>query len=90
MTIGDELAQLGELHQRGVLSDEAMPGMTGSELAQQIRAIRPEIPIVLMSGYVSPVLAARARELDVVEILSKPLASREIARSLSGALRTAA
>lgn len=73
-----------------VLSDEAMPGMTGSELAQRIRAIRPEIPIVLMSGYVSPALAARARELDVVEILGKPLASRDIARSLVGALRSTA
>ncbi len=69
-----------------VLSDEAMPVMTGSELAQQIRAIRPEIPIVLMSGYVSPALAARAKELDVVEILGKPLAARDIARSLSVAL----
>ncbi|HLT25420.1 MAG TPA: PAS domain-containing protein [Zeimonas sp.] len=73
-----------------VLSDEAMPGMTGSELAQQIRAIRPDIPIVLMSGYVSAALSARAKELDVVEILGKPLASREIARSLAGALRATA
>ncbi len=73
-----------------VLTDEAMPGMTGSELTQQIRAIRPEIPVVLMSGYVSAALAARARELDVVEILGKPLASREIARSLAGALRATA
>jgi CheY-like chemotaxis protein len=70
-----------------VLSDEAMPGMSGSELVAQIRAIRADIPIVLMSGYVSPALAARARELAVVEVLTKPLASREIARSLAQALR---
>ncbi|MCD6673178.1 MAG: PAS domain-containing protein [Burkholderiaceae bacterium] len=73
-----------------VLSDEAMPVMTGSELAQQIRAIRPEIPIVLMSGYVSPALAARAKELGVVEILGKPLVARDIARSLSVALHAPA
>jgi len=73
-----------------VLSDEAMPAMTGTELVQQIRSIRAEIPIVLMSGYVSAALAARARELGVVEILGKPLASRDIARSLSGALRATA
>ncbi len=70
-----------------VLTDEAMPAMTGSELVEQIRRIRPGIPIVLMSGYVSPALAARAKELDVVEILGKPLASRDLARSLAGALR---
>ncbi|MCO5100171.1 MAG: PAS domain-containing protein [Burkholderiaceae bacterium] len=72
-----------------VLSDEAMPALTGSELAQQIRAIRPELPIVLMSGYVSPALAARAKDLGVVEILGKPLVAREMARSLSEALHAA-
>ncbi|GMV57723.1 MAG: hypothetical protein AMXMBFR72_08370 [Betaproteobacteria bacterium] len=70
-----------------VISDEAMPGMTGSELAIEIRKIRPDIPIVLMSGYVTPQLAARAREAGVVEVLAKPLVSREIARSLANALR---
>jgi PAS domain S-box-containing protein len=70
-----------------VISDEAMPGMTGSELAIEIRKIRPDIPIVLMSGYVTPQLAARAREAGVVEVLAKPMVSREIARSLANALR---
>jgi signal transduction histidine kinase/CheY-like chemotaxis protein len=70
-----------------VLSDEAMPGMTGSELAAEVRRIRPDIPIIIMSGYVSPALTARAREAGVHEVLSKPLASRDIARSLAGALR---
>ncbi len=70
-----------------VLSDEAMPGMTGSELVQAIRAIRPDIPVLLMSGYVSPALSARVRELGVVDVLAKPLASREIARGVARALR---
>jgi PAS domain S-box-containing protein len=70
-----------------VLSDEAMPGMTGSELVSEIRKIRPDIPIIMMSGYVSPALTARARDAGVVEVLSKPLVSREIARSLASALR---
>ncbi len=70
-----------------VLTDEAMPAMTGSELIQEIRALRPTIPIVLMSGYISAGLAARARELHVIDVLAKPLASRDIARSLAAALR---
>jgi PAS domain S-box-containing protein len=69
-----------------VLSDEAMPGMTGSELAREIRVIRPDIPIVLMSGYVSPALLARARELEVADVLAKPLVARDIARGLHNAL----
>jgi PAS domain S-box-containing protein len=70
-----------------VLSDEAMPDMTGSELALEIRKIRPDIPIVLMSGYVTTALSSRARDAGVVEVLNKPLVARDIARSLAGALR---
>ncbi|WP_418316922.1 PAS domain-containing protein [Piscinibacter sakaiensis] len=70
-----------------VLSDEAMPEMTGSELVAEIRRIRPDIPIVLMSGYVTAALAARARKSGVAEVLAKPLVSRDIARSLANALQ---
>ena len=70
-----------------VLSDEAMPNMTGSELAREIRKLHPDIPIVLMSGYVTPALHARAHDAGVVEVLAKPLVSRDIARSLAGVLR---
>jgi CheY-like chemotaxis protein len=69
-----------------VLSDEAMPEMTGSELAREIRRIRPDIPIVLMSGYVTPALIDRAREIGIKDVLAKPLAARDIARSLADAL----
>ncbi|MBA3254574.1 MAG: PAS domain-containing protein [Pseudomonadota bacterium] len=71
-----------------VLSDEAMPEMTGSELAKEIRKLHPDIPIVLMSGYVTPALHARAHDAGVVEVLAKPLVSRDIARSLAGVLRS--
>jgi CheY-like chemotaxis protein len=69
-----------------VLSDEAMPGLTGSELAAEARALRPDIPIVLMSGFVTPGLLARAREAGVAEVLAKPLVERDIARALAAAL----
>jgi CheY-like chemotaxis protein len=69
-----------------VLSDESMPDMTGSELAIQLRAVRPDIPIVLMSGFVTPALATRARAIGVTEVLAKPLVARDIARSLATAI----
>jgi PAS domain S-box-containing protein len=69
-----------------VLSDESMPDMAGSELAREIRRIRPGMPIVLMTGFVSPALQARAGELGVADILAKPLVSKDIARSLAAAL----
>jgi CheY-like chemotaxis protein len=70
-----------------VLSDEAMPDMTGSELAKEIRAIRADIPIVLMSGFVNATLAARAADIGVTDVLAKPLVSGDLARSLANALQ---
>jgi CheY-like chemotaxis protein len=71
-----------------VLSDESMPGLTGRELAAEARRLRPDMPVLLMSGYVSPALLQDAREAGVAEVLSKPLAAREIARALAAALRS--
>jgi CheY-like chemotaxis protein len=70
-----------------LLSDEAMPGLTGSELARAARALRPDLPIVLMSGFVTPALLERARELDVAAVLNKPLAAADLGRALAAALR---
>jgi signal transduction histidine kinase/ActR/RegA family two-component response regulator len=66
-----------------VLSDETMPQMAGSQMALQIRKIRPDIPIVLMSGYVGPNIAALARQSNVNELLPKPLVSGDIAKALA-------
>ncbi|MBW8905813.1 MAG: response regulator, partial [Betaproteobacteria bacterium] len=68
----------------------SMPELTGCELARAVRAVRPDIPVVLMSGFVSPALAARARDLGITEVLSKPLVERDIARGLDTALHRAA
>ncbi len=69
-----------------VLSDETMPELAGSELALAIRSLRADLPVVLMSGFVTPVLVQRAREAGVVEVLAKPMVARDIARALAAAL----
>jgi CheY-like chemotaxis protein len=70
-----------------LLTDEAMPGLTGTELVREARALRPDLPVVLASGYVTPALLQRARAAGVAEVLSKPLAAAELARALAAALR---
>jgi PAS domain S-box-containing protein len=69
-----------------VLTDETMPELTGTELAREIRRLRPEIPIVLMSGYSGSRLTERARAVGVTEVLRKPLVSGDIAEPLARAL----
>ncbi len=70
-----------------VLTDEAMPGTTGTELAAALRHLRPALPVVLMSGFVNAAISARAHEAGVADVLAKPLRSRDIARSLAAVLR---
>jgi signal transduction histidine kinase/ActR/RegA family two-component response regulator len=63
-----------------VLADEVMPEMTGGQLALALHAIRPDLPILLMTGYGGPVEPSRS---DVCEILKKPLLSVDIARAIA-------
>jgi CheY-like chemotaxis protein len=63
-----------------VLTDETMPDFTGTDLAREIRLQRPDIPIVLMSGYSGAQLQTRARAAGIREILRKPLRSDDIAK----------
>jgi CheY-like chemotaxis protein len=69
-----------------VLTDEMMPEVAGTELARQVRALRPSIPILLMSGRAVQSVADRAAEVGVNELLRKPLHSREIADALARVL----
>jgi PAS domain S-box-containing protein len=72
-----------------VLTDESMPGLIGTELAQAIRQCRPNIPIILMTGYGSTQLANRATDIGVNEVLRKPLHRRDLAESLARVLESA-
>jgi PAS domain S-box-containing protein len=72
-----------------ILTDEAMPELTGTALAREIRRLRPDIPIILMSGYCGTQLTARALGSGVNEVLRKPLQSRELAEALARVLEIA-
>jgi two-component system cell cycle sensor histidine kinase/response regulator CckA len=71
-----------------VITDLTMPQMTGVELAADFIKVRPELPIILCSGYSESVSPDTARELGIREFLSKPVSiadfSRAIRRVLDG------
>lgn len=71
-----------------VMTDEMMPELTGSALALEIRKIRSDVPIIIMSGYVDASVAALARSAGVSEVLRKPLQARDIAEALAAVLPT--
>jgi signal transduction histidine kinase/CheY-like chemotaxis protein len=70
-----------------VLSDERMPELTGSQLAHELRKLRADIPIIVMSGYGRSTLAVPALSAGANEVLSKPLVMRDIACCLASVLR---
>ena len=69
-----------------VITDEVMPDLTGTQLAELLHRRRADVPIVLVSGYVGPMMAERAAAAGIAEILKKPVQSREIAAALARVL----
>ena len=56
-----------------VITDMAMPKMAGDKLARKLMNIRPDIPIILGTGYSSRIDAAKAQKLGIKAFIMKPL-----------------
>jgi CheY-like chemotaxis protein len=61
-----------------VFTDIKMPGMSGLEMAEQVKARRPWLPVVIVTGYGSPDNEARAEAAGVSGFLRKPLSPEMI------------
>lgn len=66
-----------------VITDELMPGLSGTQLAQALRERALPLPVVLVSGYGGALLARRASDAGVSRVLMKPLRRDELARTLA-------
>jgi len=56
-----------------VLTDQTMPGMSGAELAEVMLVLRPDLPIILCTGYSEQIDEVRAKMLGIRRYLSKPI-----------------
>jgi CheY-like chemotaxis protein len=65
-----------------VITDQTMPHMTGERLAQALRRLRPDIPLILCTGFSHVMHAERAQELGIDAFLMKPLAMQELAQTI--------
>ncbi len=54
------------------VTDYYMPGMSGLEVAQALKDIRPDLPVVMASGYISEDLRAKAPAVGIRELIYKP------------------
>ena len=69
-----------------VITDMTMPYLTGAELAEKILAARPQIPIILCTGYSEVMNSAKARSIGIRKFLAKPVDNRVLAQSVRALL----
>lgn len=69
-----------------VITDFAMPGMNGVELARHIRTRRHDIPIILCTGFGGAVDAAAAKAIGISRVINKPFRIQDIASAVADVL----
>lgn len=70
-----------------IISDQTMPHMTGIELARVVRTIRPDIPIILCTGYSDLVTPDTTGFFGIDQFLTKPFAKRDLVVAVQKALK---
>ena len=65
-----------------VITDQTMPNLSGEALAGEIQQIRPDLPIILCTGFSHTMTEEKARELGIRKFLMKPLLARELVLAL--------
>ncbi len=69
-----------------VITDMTMPNMTGEELAQRLLAIRPDLPIILCTGYSEKITPEKAHRLGIRDFILKPLSIEKLAAKVRALL----
>ena len=69
-----------------VITDQTMPKMTGKELAKELLDIRPDIPIILCTGFSEQVTEEEALALGISKYVMKPVVMREFAKTIEEVL----
>ncbi|MCP4757251.1 MAG: response regulator [Proteobacteria bacterium] len=69
-----------------VITDMTMPHMTGDQLVKQLLSIRPDIPVILCTGFSENMDEQKAKALGAKELLMKPVDYNQFARSIRKAL----
>ncbi len=65
-----------------VITDQTMPQLTGLELAQELLRARPDIPIILISGFSELITRAKIEKIGIRHYIMKPLVGGELAAAI--------
>jgi CheY-like chemotaxis protein len=81
-----ELVRAGREHVDLVLTDVVMPGMSGRELGDRLRAMRPGLPVLFVSGYTEEDILRRGLVEEGRPFLAKPFTPDEIVAKVGAVL----
>ena len=65
-----------------VITDMTMPNMTGKELAAEIMRIRPDIPVILCTGFSERITAESAKAMGIRAFIKKPILRAELLKTI--------
>ncbi len=89
---GEEALRIWELNRNSIdmlLTDVIMPQMSGRELAERLRAMRPDLPVLYISGYTGDVIARHGILESDAAFLQKPFTLAELGRKVRAVLNMA-
>lgn len=69
-----------------VITDQTMPNLTGADMAKKMLSIRPDIPIILCTGFSDLVSPEDAKALGIREYLMKPISINDLAQTIRNVL----
>jgi DNA-binding NtrC family response regulator len=69
-----------------VITDQTMPHLTGEELAREMLRLRPDLPIILCTGFSAAVSPEKARAMGIREFIIKPIPTRTMAETIRRAM----
>lgn len=84
----DAVEKFTQAHFDAVITDLTMPGLTGIELAKELRKSRPDIPVVLTTAFHQKLEGKNAIDLGFSGLLLKPYNLQALDRALSSCLPT--
>jgi CheY-like chemotaxis protein/two-component sensor histidine kinase len=91
VTVGSAVEAVEKCRERRfdlVITDLSMPGMTGLELATEVKRLHPDVPVVLLSGWAVQELEENVKEAGIDHILLKPCLMEDLTGIVQKAVHT--
>ncbi len=82
-----EILEKTEIEFDLILTDVIMHGMTGKDLADRLKEIKPELPVLFMSGYSDAIMVKQGSNVSEIHFIEKPFKKTELLDKVDGILK---